>query len=288
MRDLPFVHVDVFSAVPYGGNSLAVFPDSSGLNGGQMLAITQELRHFETIFLEPARADGVVPARVFDLIEELPFAGHPILGAAGVLHRAAGIAGAATHRFALGERIVAVRAQTSDDHVTATLNAGAPSFGPEVAKTNALAAALSLGPGDLDPDLPITVVSTGLRYLVVPVRPGMLERARIATDLTSLLTPHGADYAVLLDDAGREIRHWVNDGTLEDAATGSAASCVAAYRLRHRQAAPGETVALSQGRHMGRPSLLNVAAIGTPDDVVRVEVGGGVAFVGRGVLEALP
>ena len=123
---------------------------------------------------------------------------------------------------------------------------------------------------------------------MVPVRPGVLARTRIATDLTPLLAPHGADYAVLLDDAGREIRHWVNDGTLEDAATGSAASCVAAYRLRHGRAAPGETAALSQGRHVGRLSTLTVAAHGSPNAVSRVEVGGAVAFVGRSVLEALP
>lgn len=47
---LRYVHVDVFSARPYGGNSLAVFEEARGLTAEQMLRITQELRHFETIF----------------------------------------------------------------------------------------------------------------------------------------------------------------------------------------------------------------------------------------------
>ena len=85
-----FIHCDVFATKPYSGNSLAVFTESVGLNGDQMLTITQELRHFESIFLN--ETDGQISARVFDLFEELPFAGHPIIGAACALHRQSGTA----------------------------------------------------------------------------------------------------------------------------------------------------------------------------------------------------
>jgi len=47
-----YVHVDVFSSLPYSGNSLAVFPDARGLTAMQMLRITRELRHFETVFFD--------------------------------------------------------------------------------------------------------------------------------------------------------------------------------------------------------------------------------------------
>ena len=73
---LEYFLVDVFSPIPYSGNSLPVFPDASGLSPGQMLHITQELRHFEAIFLESTDHMNTVRARVFDLFEELPFAGH--------------------------------------------------------------------------------------------------------------------------------------------------------------------------------------------------------------------
>ncbi|MGZ3585472.1 MAG: PhzF family phenazine biosynthesis protein, partial [Ktedonobacterales bacterium] len=86
---LEYLHVDVFSHAPYSGNSLAVFPNASGLSRDQMLRITQELRHFESIFLEPADDSNTVRARIFDLFEELPFAGHPTIGAAAVLHHTA-------------------------------------------------------------------------------------------------------------------------------------------------------------------------------------------------------
>ncbi|MEU9160897.1 PhzF family phenazine biosynthesis protein [Streptomyces sp. NPDC048424] len=90
-------HVDVFTDRPYGGNSLAVFPDADALTWGRMRAITRELRHFESVFLlrdgspaHPRRAR----ARVFDLTGELDFAGHPLIGAAAVLHA---LHGAADH-----------------------------------------------------------------------------------------------------------------------------------------------------------------------------------------------
>jgi trans-2,3-dihydro-3-hydroxyanthranilate isomerase len=76
MGGLAYYHVDVFTRRPFGGNSLAVIPEAQGLSAEQMLAITQELRHFESIFLEKMD-DGIIRARIFDLIEELDFAGHP-------------------------------------------------------------------------------------------------------------------------------------------------------------------------------------------------------------------
>ena len=90
--NLDYSHVDVFSRVPFGGNSLPVFPDAADLTAEQMLRITQEMRHFEAIFLQPTDQPGTVRARIFDLFEELPFAGHPIIGAAAVLHERSGAA----------------------------------------------------------------------------------------------------------------------------------------------------------------------------------------------------
>ena len=92
----------------------------------------------------------------------------------------------------------------------------------------------SLPNGDLDARLPLEVVSTGLRYLIVPVRDGALARARIShRELDVALAEVGAEYAYLLDAEAGEGRHWNNDGVVEDAATGSAAGCVAAYLHRH-------------------------------------------------------
>jgi hypothetical protein len=88
--NLEYIHMDVFSRTAYSGNSVPVFLNASGLTSSQMLTLTQELRHFEAIFLEPTMASNTVRTRVFDLFEELPFAGHPIIGAAAALHHTSG------------------------------------------------------------------------------------------------------------------------------------------------------------------------------------------------------
>jgi trans-2,3-dihydro-3-hydroxyanthranilate isomerase len=285
---LPYVHVDVFGAAPYGGNSLAVFPDARGLSARQMLRITQELRHFESVFLEPTADESVWNARVFDLFEELPFAGHPLLGAAAVLHRRSSASTSRAWKFNLAAKTVSVNTQAGETGVRGDLSQGKAEMLGVVEDRDSIASALSLDARDLVPDLPLAVVNTGLKYLVVPVVTGALRRARIAFDLTATLQKHGAQFAVVLDDATPEQRHWNNDGIVEDVATGSAAGVVGAYRLKYKRAEQGRTFALRQGRFVGRPSILYVTPRRTESGDIEVCVGGNIAFVGRGELEVLP
>ncbi|MGY4396709.1 trans-2,3-dihydro-3-hydroxyanthranilate isomerase [Sphingomonas sp. UYAg733] len=286
-RPLAYRHVDVFAQRPYAGNSLAVFADSGGLDVRQMLAITQELRHFEAVFLSPTGEPGRHGARIFDLFEELPFAGHPIVGAAAVLHEANGEGERAEWTFDLAQKSVTVVTTRTGTGFFGLLDQGPAEFLGEVADRDGVASAFGLGPGDLDASLPLAVVSTGLRYLIVPVRPGALERARIGVDISKLVQGVGAQFAVLLDEVALEVRHWNNDGVVEDVATGSAAGMIGAYRLRHCGAVSGQSFTLHQGRFAGRPSRLMVEPWGGGDQV-SVKVGGDVAIVGRGWLEALP
>src|SRR4051812_33271377 len=103
-----YVHVDVFSPRPFTGNSLTVFPDSAAFSAEQMLAVTREMRHFESIFLISGKERNTVHARVFDLLGELDFAGHPLLGAACVLHEIRGGAEAENWSFVLRRKTVTV------------------------------------------------------------------------------------------------------------------------------------------------------------------------------------
>ncbi|KUL75442.1 MULTISPECIES: PhzF family phenazine biosynthesis protein [unclassified Streptomyces] len=284
-----FLHVNVFSDVPYGGNSLAVFPDATGLDPAQMLRITQELRHFESVFLLPWNADAGpgFQARVFDLSEELDFAGHPVIGAAAVLHHLAGMGGPVDWKLELKARTVRVKVRQNGKSYEGVLDQGPASFlgEPEI---EGLSSWFDLEVQDLHPGLRPQVVSTGLRYLIVPVRPGLLHRARIRFDLTEPLRQVGAQFAYLLDADELEGRHWNNDGILEDVATGSAAGCVAAYLRRHGRLVAGETVTLRQGRHMGRPSSMSIGAYDIGPQRHGVTVGGHVSLVAEGHLMELP
>lgn len=291
---LAFAHLDVFASRPYTGNSVAVVADPPPLTAGQQLAITRELRHFETIFVS-AGADGGAQARVFDLDRELDFAGHPVLGAAALLHDIDNPGPHATLARSITLPARTVTVETTGDlrtGVIATLDQGRPDIiaAPSTGARREVAASLGLDIADLDPDLPLEILSTGLRYLIVPVRSGeALERARIRRpDFEGFLARLGAEFAYLLDAAGLEGRHWNNDGILEDLATGSAAGCVAAYLMRHRRTGDAETVQLHQGRLAGRPCRIGITAFGDPACVDRVLVAGQVVRVATGRLDALP
>jgi PhzF family phenazine biosynthesis protein len=78
----PFLQVDVFGSAPFSGNPLAVVADAEGLSTEQMQDFARWANLSESVFLLPPtapHADYLV--RIFTPARELPFAGHPTLGA---------------------------------------------------------------------------------------------------------------------------------------------------------------------------------------------------------------
>jgi trans-2,3-dihydro-3-hydroxyanthranilate isomerase len=287
-----FQLVDVFTSAPYRGNSLGVFTDADGLSAGQMAQITAELRQFECIFLNPAGPQHHWRARIFDLVEELDFAGHPVIGAACVLHHQRG--GDSIHASWTLELAAGALTVETERRGAGLFRAVLPHMqahflsGPLSISRAQVASWFTMREADLDPQLPLEVVSTGLRYLIVPVRTGALRRARIShRELDVALAEVGADYAYLLDAEAREGRHWNNDGAVEDAATGSAAGCVAAYLHRYGLLGADQDAELHQGRFMNRPSTIGISAR-SADGEIQVSVGGEVVLVGSGRLDVLP
>jgi len=89
--DLGYRHVDVFSRRALQGNGLVVVLDAENLSTAVMQGLTREVRQFETAFLAGVDLLGrSARLRIFTEDEELDFAGHPVLGAAAVLHPVAG------------------------------------------------------------------------------------------------------------------------------------------------------------------------------------------------------
>src|SRR5207245_2368732 len=123
----------------------------------------------QAIFLESTSVANTVRARVFDLFEELPFAGHPIIGAAASLHRASGGADAQTWQIELPGKTVRITTARTARGYFGLLDQGAPEFFGVVDGRERFARAFNLKPHDLNPDLPLQRVSTGLRCLTVPV-----------------------------------------------------------------------------------------------------------------------
>lgn len=280
LSGLTWVQADVFCEAPLGGNGLCVFRPDRALDDGIMLRLTQEMRQFESIFLFAAGDD--TRARIFTVEEELDFAGHPLLGAAAVLHDATAAAGErAVWQFRLNARGVTLSTRRLRDRFyEAEMDQGVPLWGEEAEGTAraAVLEGLGLTEADLVPGLPLAMVSTGLDYLIVPVMPEGLARASIRVDdFEARLESLGAKFAYLLDTENAEGRTWDNLGAVEDVATGSAAGPAGAYLQRHC-AAP-QAITLRQGRFAGRPSRLSVTVDG---DSGAVTVGGGVAVLAEG------
>ncbi len=77
-----FRQVDVFGAAPFAGNPLAVVHDAEGLATEEMQRFASWTNLSETVFLLPPTGPGAdYRLRIFTVAEELPFAGHPTLGA---------------------------------------------------------------------------------------------------------------------------------------------------------------------------------------------------------------
>jgi trans-2,3-dihydro-3-hydroxyanthranilate isomerase len=285
-----YTHVDVFGTAPYQGNSLSVVHHASSLTSMQQLAITRELKHFETIFLESLEKPSQFRAHIFDHFEELDFAGHPLLGAAAALHHQHPERHEAQWNFVLNRKNIQVVTRKQRTGYEATMLQGTPEFGGVVPSqfVAPLCAALNLRSDNLHEKLPLEVVSLGLPYVIIPLRSG-LETARLRhEDFGAFLRRFGAQFAYLFDVEKNDGRTWNNDGVLEDVATGSAAGAVGAYLTKHAQLQPNEAYRLRQGRFLGRPSELNVIAFGTPHDITDVSVSGQAFVIGHGVLEVLP
>jgi trans-2,3-dihydro-3-hydroxyanthranilate isomerase len=283
--EVAFRHVDVFSASPLGGNGLGVVLLRRPLDAPLMLAITQELRQFETIFLERVDNDGA-DAHVFTPDGPLDFAGHPVLGAAAVLHwERRSASREATWQIRLSGRPLTVRTNLTSEGeaLFVEMNQGVASFGRVLsgAEFADVARSFGLASAFLRDDVPAQVVSTGLPYLLLPVTVDGLAAAQVRDPLVpERLAECGARFAYLLDLDRPEGRSWDDAGMVEDVVTGSAAGPVAAYLVEHGQRTPDERTAVHQGRFAGRPSVMHTRL--DPDGAIWV--GGPVALFGSGVL----
>lgn len=281
--------LDVFTATPLEGNQLAVVHDADDLSDQTMLAFARETKLSETTFVQAAGEPGAdYRNRIWTVERELPFAGHPSLGTAVAVARAAGAPPETTVRYVqqtgAGLQPVDVTLAAGGDRATASMLQEPAAFGAEVERAEALAT-LGLTVADGDPELPPQVVSTGVPQLLLPLA-SERAAARVRPDyaaIGALLDRHGAVTlyaAACTPDAahGRaHARSFAFSAEIgEDPATGSAAGPLGVY-LHARTGTPRLTIA--QGVEMGRPSVLQTSVEGD-----RIRVGGDVVVVADGTV----
>ncbi|WP_211234660.1 PhzF family phenazine biosynthesis protein [Glycomyces arizonensis] len=291
---LPFAIVDVFALpsptpapggagaapMPYTGNQLAVVYEAEALTTEQMQAIAVEFGYSETVFvLPPTTGEADYRARIFTPTEELPFAGHPTVGAA----LAAVGSGRVEPRGATVVQECAAGLMTLElDGSAAKLTSTAIEVGLAL---DPAAAAAACG---LDASRVIgTPQTAGAGYAHNFVRladadvaaavdtPGHLEKVYLFSFDPETNAVHGRLFHL---------------GVGEDPATGSAALALGVH-LVDQGLVSGDgthTYAIAQGAEMGRPSAMLGEVVVEGGKAVSVSVTGSVAMVAKGELVTLP
>ena len=279
-RSYRYLVVDVFTNQPLEGNSLAVFPDASGLDDGAMQRIARELNLSETTFVfPPTRTDYVSSVRIFTPSKELVFAGHPTIGTSFVLLEERMVSDGVAD-FVLEERIGPVHIQVEPGPPPLIWLRTPPIEYGKKYDPAACAEMLSLSVSDL---LAVTPqwVSAGIPTVFVAVKgKEIVDRALL--DVRRLKALIGADSEPLCvfvfapTSEGAYSRMFAPlIGIPEDPATGSTTGPLASFMMRNglTSGAAGRRFISEQGTKMGRRNLLHVRIHGD-NGLNGIDIGG--------------
>jgi trans-2,3-dihydro-3-hydroxyanthranilate isomerase len=274
---LRYVVADVFTDTPLQGNQLAVFTDARELDTETMQALARELNFSESVFVLPPEGDGHARLRIFTPVTEIPFAGHPILGTAFVL---GGPLQLLVIRLETGNGVVPVELEREG----ARIIFGRMAQPIPTVETYPEAETLLEALGVERSELPVELYDNGARHVYVALR-SEEEVAALEPDLARLAK---LDRVLGTNCFAGSVTRWKTrmfapgDGVPEDPATGSAAGPLAVHLARHGRIGFGDEIEISQGAELGRPSTLYARAVGSAEQVERVEVGGSAVVVARG------
>src|SRR4051794_29753424 len=278
---LEYEVVDVFAPRAYAGNPLAVVFDTDDLSTEQCQALANEFHLSETSFLSaPTEPGADYKVRIFTPFAELPFAGHPSVGAAHTLVRA-GRLPAGTVRPEGGGGVLDLGVDTDG----ATLTGGRPTLG-QARPPEAIASAMGLSADDAA-GVPAHMAGCGLPFTYLAVRPGAVDRAvpdKAALDGLGV----GEGVSVLswdADNATAYARVFAGDLSWdEDPATGSAALGTGVWLVATGLLGADATSSyvVRQGEKIRRPSVLTCTVTASGGTASSATVQGAVVPIASG------
>jgi trans-2,3-dihydro-3-hydroxyanthranilate isomerase len=293
-RGLEFETWDVFTERRFAGNPLAVVFDADALDDETLLSITREFDYSESVFvLTPDREGADARLRIFTPGGELPFAGHPTVGAACAIARRRAIGGKlvldlAAGRFPVdaGSGATAWRAEFENPNL--------PAVQAEGPAPECIEAALGLPGGSVDvgAERPRRA-GAGIDFVYARAPLAAVRAARLNAAAWDGLGIGDACGVLLYAPADEPGVTWhvrmfgPHIGVAEDPATGSAAAGLPAQQSAAGALSDGEHEWLvAQGIEMGRPSRIRVRFCCADGRVERLRVGGPAVPVMAGRLAA--
>ena len=287
MSTLAYEIVDVFSDRPFAGNSLAVVYGAGDLAGDQLQTLAREFNLAETVFVLPPTDPGSATyrARIFTPETELPFAGHPSIGAA--------ITSMRREMFAPGRVIQECGAGLLPIEVTATgratLTGGPPSLGaPQDPEPLLAMLGLDAGTALATP----RVAGCGLDFVFLPVPRESLAQARVDQAAAEKLGI--TELSLFAWDSTRHAAYarvfCPGSAVPEDPATGSAALGLGVWLVATGWLPPDGTspYQVHQGIEMKRPALLDCSVAAAGGAVTSATVAGHVYPIARGEITVPP
>jgi trans-2,3-dihydro-3-hydroxyanthranilate isomerase len=289
---LPYLLLDVFTREPLKGNQLAVVPKADGLLDGEMQAIAREFNLSETVFiLKPNAERNTASVRIFTPHQELPFAGHPTVGAAVAL--------------GLQNKVSAVRLEEKVGLITALFERvdkrsgearfalpRLPSRIAELPDTLGIAQALGLEVEDIGCDIyRPAVFSAGVTFHLVPVRDAsVLRRIEVNQGLFDKVFHHDHNSAYVFTLTPEEPENdlaarMFGMGLGEDPGTGSAAAALIGLLAEQALSTEQADYVLRQGHEMGRPCRITLQLRKDHDVLIHGGIGGHAVIVGEGLLD---
>ena len=299
MRKFEFYQLDVFTERTFEGNPLAVFPESEGIAEAEMQKIAAEMNLSETVFVFASDL-ALRRLRIFTPKQELPLAGHPVVGTWNLMARLGVVDslpdGIVRINQELNLGVLPVDIDFIDGKVSKVtmtqdkFDPGQTITRPE--ETAKLAEGLGIDQNEIviRDDLPIQVVSTGIKALDVPLKSlSALEKCKIsAGPLSEVYLKYGAvgvyafSFETIEENSKVHARFFAPaDSIPEDPATGSAAGSFAGYAVHNGAIKPGDFV-IEQGDFMNRPSRIEASVSGAPMNVGQVRIGGKSVVVAKG------
>jgi len=290
MNTHPFYIADVFAEQKYAGNQLGIVRNSEDLSSDEMLQIAREMNYSETTFIlsDDKRNEGY-DVLIFTPGGEVPFAGHPTLGTAALIRKE--IASDSPGKIILNLKVGQIPVTIENDRFW--MKQISPEFG-KIIEPEEMALLSGIDVSEIDHDLPIQWVSTGLPTVIVPLKTlRAVKKVRINKEV----------YEPFIDRMGKALilfftretlfpENHIHDRVLvpcfgieEDPATGSGNGCLAGYLARYQVLGTSkiENVRVEQGYQVNRPSLLLLTAQDHGEEV-EVHVGGKVVLTAQGTL----
>jgi trans-2,3-dihydro-3-hydroxyanthranilate isomerase len=289
--------LDVFTDRPLAGNPLSVVLDAGGLDAKAMQSIAREFNLSETVFILPGRNPAhSAHVRIFTPAAEIPFAGHPTLGAAICLARER-FDGPGEHDavIVLDEAVGVMRCGVKlyDKGGFAEFDCPRlPARIGEAAPKDFIAAAIGLAPAEIGFENHVpSAWSAGNPFDFVPVR-NMAALAKAVPNRGTWAPAFSTGAAFLYtreteghDHSFRARMFAPPFGIEEDPATGSAVAAFAGLVQEFDDMPDGEHVAVvEQGYDMGRPSLIRLEMSVSRGALAAVRIGGNAVEIAEGRL----